>query len=198
MTEALAMSPGYHTGPWRIDEVLALPEDGMRHELVEGRLVVSPVPANPHQVAGKRLERLLDEGAPPELEAMREINLRIGADLLIPDVMVADVEVLTGPGQFVDPTDVVLVVEILSPGNSKFERAWKPQRYAEAVIPFYVEVDLIDGPRISFQELQGKDYVEIAYAARGGRLHVERPFELDFDPGDLAGPPGQRVRRTPA
>ena len=38
MTETLAMPPNYHVGPWTIDEVTAMPEDGMRHELVEGRL----------------------------------------------------------------------------------------------------------------------------------------------------------------
>jgi hypothetical protein len=112
----------------------------MHYELVEGRLVMTAAPANPHQMAGKRLERLLDEAALPEFEAMRRVSLRIGDDLLVPDVLVATAEVLSGPEQSVDPSGTVLVVEI----------------------------------------------------------HVERPFELDFDPGDLAGPPGQRVRRTPA
>ena len=124
MTEALAMPQDHYAGRWTVDEVLALPEDGMRRELVEGRLVESPVPAKPHQMAGKRLEKLLDDFAPLELEAAREINLRFEADLLIPDVMVAATEVLAGPGHFVEPADVVIVVEILSPGNSKFERAW--------------------------------------------------------------------------
>ncbi|MGH3376743.1 MAG: Uma2 family endonuclease [Actinoallomurus sp.] len=191
MTEALAMPHDHYAGRWTVDEVLALPEDGMRRELVEGRLVESPVPAKPHQMAGKRLEKLLDDFAPLELEAAREINLRFEADLLIPDVMVAATEVLAGPGHFVEPADVVIVVEILSPGNSKFERAWKPRRYAEAGIPFYVEVDLVDGPRVTFHELRGSDYVKISYASAGGRLHVERPFEVSFDPGDLVG-----VRRS--
>jgi Uma2 family endonuclease len=188
MTEALAMPQNHYAGRWTVDEVLALPEDGMRRELVEGRLVESPVPANPHQMAGKRLERLLDECAPPELEAIREVNLRLEADLFIPDVTVAAAEVLAGPGQFVEAADVVLVVEILSPGNSRFERAWKPRRYAEAGVPFYAEVDLGDGPRVTFHELRGSDYVKIAYAPAGGRLQVERPFPVSFDPGDLVGP----------
>ncbi len=178
MAAAFAMSSNYRTGPWTIDDVLSLPEDGMRHEVVEGRLVVSPAPARPHQRAAKRLEWLLDDALPPRYAAMRELNLRIGADLLIPDVMVALTAVLTGPGRFVEARDVVLVVEILSPGNSTFERAWKPQRYADAGIPFYAEIDLVDGPRIGFHELRGRHYVEIAYAA----------FELSLDPADLVGP----------
>lgn len=187
MTEALAM-PHHYAGRWTIDEVVALPEDGMRRELVEGRLVESPVPAKPHQLAAKRLERLLDRFSPPEFEAIREVNLRIEADLLIPDVMVASADVLAQPGQFVEAADVSLVVEILSPGNSAFERGWKPRRYADAAIPFYLEVDLADGPRATCYELRGGDHVKSAYAAAGAHLHLERPFPMSFDPGELVGP----------
>lgn len=188
MTEALAMPHHHYAGRWTIDEVVALPEDGMRRELVEGRLVESPVPAKPHQMAAKRLEKLLDRLSPPELEAIREMNLRIGADLLIPDVMVAPPDVLAEPGQFVETVDAVLVAEILSPGNSVFERSWKPRRYAEAGIPFYVEVDLVDAPRVTFYELGGGEYAKLASATAGLRLRVERPFPLSFDPGELVGP----------
>jgi Uma2 family endonuclease len=189
MIEAVVTSLSHHrTGPWTIDEVLSLPEQGMRHELIEGRLVESPVPANPHQMAGKRLERLFDDAAPPELEANREVNLRIGADLLIPDVMVASAEVLGGQGRFVEPADVILVAEILSPGNSKFVRAWKPQRYAEAGIPFYVEVDLTGAPRVTFLRRHGMDYVTFAGGEAGRRLRAAEPFAMEFDPGVLTGP----------
>ena len=44
MTEALATPAYYHAGPWTIDEVLELPDNGMRFELVDERLVVSSVP----------------------------------------------------------------------------------------------------------------------------------------------------------
>ena len=33
---------------WTRDEVLALPDDGMRHELFDGELVVTPAPAYRH------------------------------------------------------------------------------------------------------------------------------------------------------
>lgn len=139
-------------------------------------------------MAGKRLERLLDESLPPGPEAIREVNLRFEADLLIPDVMVAGTKVPAGSGQYVEPAEVVLVAEILSTGNTRFERAWKPRRYAEAGIPFYVDADLVDGPGVTFHELRGSDYVTFAYASAGCVLHVERPFEVRFDPGDLVGP----------
>jgi hypothetical protein len=160
----------------------------MRYELVEGRLVTTPGPTKPHQMAGKRLERLLDGVAPPEFEAMRTVSLRVGADLLLPDVMVAAAEVLSDPGQSVDPSDAVLVVEIFSLGDSKFERAWKPQWYAEGGIPFYMEIELATMPRIIVYALRGTEYVRIADARAGETLKLSEPFEMSFDPGDLVGP----------
>jgi hypothetical protein len=108
MTEALAMPPNY-VGPWTIDEVAVMPEDGMRHELVEGRLVVSPVPPPLHQNAGQRLIRILYAAAPLEFEVSPETNIRIGADMFIPDVMVARAESLSAPGSlYAEPKEVEL------------------------------------------------------------------------------------------
>lgn len=189
MTEALAMPQEDHVGPWTIDEVAVPPENGMRYELVEGRLVVSPVPPPPHQTAGKRLIRILDAAAPLEYEASPETNIRIGDDLLIPDVMVARSDGLCEPGRlYMDPKDVILVAETISPGNSKFERMWKPQRYAEGGIPYYLEIELPVAPRVVVSELRGKEYVRIADARAGETLMLTEPFVVSFDPAELVGP----------
>ncbi|GAA0326319.1 hypothetical protein GCM10010151_15370 [Actinoallomurus spadix] len=84
MTEAFAMPPDHHRTSWTIEEVLALPENGMRQELFEGRLVESPVPPPSHQNAGQRLIRLLYPAVPPDYEVTPETNIRIGPDLFIP------------------------------------------------------------------------------------------------------------------
>lgn len=195
MTEAFAMPPDeyrmpdhYRTTPWTIDEVLALPDNGMRRELLEGRLLESPVPPKSHQMASKRLERLLDDAVPPGLEAIREVNLRIGADLFNPDVMVGDAASLAAPGPFMEAGDVTLVAEILSPGNTAFERAWKPQRYADGGIPFYLEVELGGVPEATAYELRGKGYAKVTDAHAGERLKLAEPFTIDFDPAELVGP----------
>jgi Uma2 family endonuclease len=190
MTEALAMPPDYHAGrPWTIDEVLAMPDDGMRHELIDQKLVVSVVPPPPHQNAGQRLIRILYAAAPVEFEVSPETNLKIGEDLLIPDVMVARSEALSVPGSlYVDPKDVIFVAEVLSRGNTRFERVWKSQRYAEGGIPFYAEVELTGAPRVVCYELRGKGYVKIVDAHAGERVRLTEPFGLDFDPADLTGP----------
>ncbi|GAA4628798.1 hypothetical protein GCM10023196_046680 [Actinoallomurus vinaceus] len=55
MTEASARPPVPYRTRWTIDEVLALPESGMRQELVAGRRVESPNPPNSHQWVAKQL-----------------------------------------------------------------------------------------------------------------------------------------------
>jgi Uma2 family endonuclease len=188
MTEAFAMPPDHYRTSWTIEEVLALPENGMRQELIEGRLVVSPVPPKPHQWAAKCLERLFDDASPAGLAANREVNLQLGADLLIPDVMVGSVDALSDAGQCMDAADVTLVTEILSPGNTAFERAWKSQRYAEGGIPFFMEVELSGVVQVAVYELRGRGYAKIAAAHAGEMLKLAEPFELSFDPAGLVGP----------
>jgi Uma2 family endonuclease len=188
MTEALAAPAYYHAGPWTIDEVLDLPDNGMRYELVDERLVVSSVPAPRHQRAARRLANLLEAGAPLDLESSIEVNLRIGVELLIPDVVVAASASL-GHVRVVDSADVRIVVEVLSPGNTKFDRAWKPQRYAEGGVPIYLEVELegAGAPRVTAFELRGKGYVPIAEARAGELLELTEPYDIRFDPAELAG-----------
>lgn len=188
MTEAFAMPPDHYRTSWTIEEVLALPENGMRQELIEGRLVVSPVPPNPHQWAAKQLERLFDGAAPPGIAANRDVNLRLGADLLIPDVMVGSVAALSGADPCVNAADVTVVAEIISPGDTAFERAWKSQRYAEGGIPFFVEVELSGIVQVTVYELRGRGYAKIAGAHAGETLKLAEPFEVSFDPAELVGP----------
>ncbi|MCO5993538.1 Uma2 family endonuclease [Actinoallomurus rhizosphaericola] len=188
MTEAFAMPPDHYRTSWTIEEVLALPENGMRQELIEGRLVVSPVPPKPHQWAAKQLERLFDAAAPPGTAANREVNLQLGADLLIPDVMVASVAALSDDGSSMNAADVTMVAEILSPGNTAFGRAWKSQRYAEGGVPFFMEVELSGIVQVTVAELRGRGYAKIADAHAGEMLKLAEPFELSFDPAELVGP----------
>lgn len=50
-----------HPDPFTVDDVSALPEDGMRHELLDGTLLVSPPPSVRHQFAAHRLVQILAE-----------------------------------------------------------------------------------------------------------------------------------------
>jgi Uma2 family endonuclease len=54
-----------HRGPWRFDEVAALPDDGRRYEVVDGVLVVTPPPTQRHQLIGSVLLHQLAPACPP-------------------------------------------------------------------------------------------------------------------------------------
>ncbi len=49
-----------------IDELLALPEDGMRHELLDGVHVVTPAPTRVHQRVLRRLDHALHRHIGPD------------------------------------------------------------------------------------------------------------------------------------
>jgi hypothetical protein len=95
--------------------------------------------------------------------------------MFIPDVMVASSESLSVPGSlYVEPKDVILVAETISPGNGG--------------IPFYLELELPGTPRVTVYELRGAEYVRVADARAGETLRLTEPFAVSFDPGDLVGP----------
>lgn len=56
------------TEDWTVDDLANLPDEGLRYELVDGMLLVSPAPRLVHQRAGGRLFRLLAAACPAHLE----------------------------------------------------------------------------------------------------------------------------------
>ena len=54
--------PSRETAVTTIEELLALPDDGLRHELLDGVHVVTPAPELPHQAVLGAFWRALDRG----------------------------------------------------------------------------------------------------------------------------------------
>ncbi len=55
---------------WTVDDLDRLPDDGLRYELLDGILLVSPAPTRRHQRAVWQLGLLLQAPCPPELEVL--------------------------------------------------------------------------------------------------------------------------------
>lgn len=132
-----------------LEEWEALPEDsGMRLELAEGMLVMSPMPRSWHQKAGMRLSHRLDESLPQQLTALIETEVVLARTPLTirqPDVVVTHTELYeTNPARY-NPADILLAVEILSDGTRRVDRILKFSEYAEAGIPQYWILD-VDPP----------------------------------------------------
>ena len=128
---------------WTVERVLALPDDGFRHEVVDGEHLVTPAPRAPHQVALSELEALL---RPYVKEHALGRVWRSPADLVF------DLHTLMQPDLFVttkrnvrtwtEALPLRLAVEVLSPSSARADRIVKRRRLQRAGVPEYWIVDL--------------------------------------------------------
>ena len=162
----------------------ALPEDESHHiELVEGAFLVSPKPALKHQLAAKRLGTWLDEQLPHDVVAVPEIDVLINPvppiTVRAPDMVIVPTERALEYPKRVDPDDVLLAIEIVSPGTRRMDRMLKPIEYADAGIPHYWLLEL-DAPiaLMAFTLVDG----EYRHVAGGtGKVEVLSPFPVTLD-----------------
>lgn len=155
------VTPLWPQGLITLAEWDALPtEEELRLECNEGVLVVNPSPRLGHQVATVRLVRLLQDQLPQWLVApdvdvlLREVPLTIRA----PDLVVIRRELLAHDPLRLRAPDVMMAVEVMSPGSRRTDRITKRSEYAEAGIPTYWVVDLESREITCLQEPDGEDY----------------------------------------
>jgi Uma2 family endonuclease len=129
-----------------IEELLALPHDGLRHELLDGVHVVTPAPELLHQaVLGEfayALRRAL-EGNDELVLFTSPADVTLGPRTLVqPDLFVVRKE----PGRRLKRWSEVgvpaLAVEFLSPGTAARDRGAKRRIYQRAGVPEYWIADL--------------------------------------------------------
>lgn len=170
---------------WRLADLAQfLQENGFRHEIIEGELIVTAAPARPHGVVAARLvgdlNVLLKENYPSWSLMPQPINLELETDDTTfhcePDLSIFD-----------QPFDAVLadeellpaiVIEIVSPGNPENDDVRKGQAYAEMGILEYWIVD----PRhntVTFLQLAGKDGKAWHERIEGSRLIAQ--FSVDVE-----------------
>lgn len=166
--------------PLTEDDLEELPSDGHRYELVDGVLVVTPAPSEPHQSAVVALAVLLAGLCPPELKLLvAPFDVRLAADTVLqPDVLVCRRGDLTRRNL---PASPVLAVEVLSPSTRRIDLALKRSRYEAAGCPSYWVVDP-DVPSIVAWELHGSAYVEAGHAQGTDTLRLELPFAVELTP----------------
>lgn len=169
-----------HTGPWTLDEWLALPEGPPYAELVDGLLVMSPVSAYRNQRLMLRLVRQLEAVIPPAYEVMPDSNVGLGGDrALIPDFCVIDRPGFDGI--ILPARHVLLVGEVMSPSTRLYDRTTKRALYAEAGIRYLLMVDpSCQPPSAVCYELLDGDYAEHA-RSEDGLLGLDRPFPVRLD-----------------
>jgi Uma2 family endonuclease len=128
---------------WTRAEVLALPDDGMRHELFDGELVVTPAPRRTHEIVVLSLYQMLQ----PYVMAhalgwlsplLADLPLR-GGQVAQPDLFV--LPHLQFDEDWGNAPVPLLVVEVLSPSTARHDRGLKRRSYQKAGVPEYWIVD---------------------------------------------------------
>ena len=174
MTTARTAIP---SGPWTVDDLDDFPEgDTTRYELIDGALLVSAEPSLQHQRVNAVLLRLLQDAAPPELEVLLPVDVRLSPFRQIaPDVTVVRRQDLSA--KHVDDVPL-LVVEVQSPSTRAVDLTLKRQVLQEAGVPSYWLVDPLELV-LTVLDLQDGFYVE-RFRGRG-RYEASAPFPVVVD-----------------
>lgn len=127
------------------DDLVKLPDDGLRHEIIDGMHVASPSPIPRHQDASRHIQfALYRQIELPRLGKVYNapVDLELDeTDIVVPDIVV----VLTKSRDIITDSHLKgipdLVVEILSPSTSGRDRGIKRALYERTGIGEYWVVD---------------------------------------------------------
>jgi Uma2 family endonuclease len=170
--------------PLTYQDLEDLPDDGRRYELIDGSLVVTPVPAPVHQLIVGALSRLLWSArragtvvltAPVDFVPQPTTSLQ-------PDVVVVE-EGEISEARLTRPP--LLVVEVLSPSSRRHDQGSKRLAYAAAGVPFYWLVDPEPPVTVTALRLAGDDYESVAEVRGDEDLVAEEPLSVSLVPARL-------------
>ena len=187
------LSPGRWPDPhtihtrWTAADLETLPDDGLRYEIIDGALVVSPAPRPGHQVVSANLYDALRPAVPPGFKLLfAPVDWRpTETNSLQPDLILAPAGAL---GDRAIEALPLLVVEILSPSSRTLDRVTKFHVYAEAGVPQYWIVDPgsdTSDPSVEVYDLADDEYRLQARATGATELVVSGPISVTVTPSDL-------------
>jgi Uma2 family endonuclease len=182
--------------PLTIAEYSALGETESGYtELVEGSLLMSPSPTPNHNFASGRLLLQLHPQLPGQIDVIQDVDIDLELDLpegpgnsRRPDLVLTHRDArlrVSKEGGLLRASEVLVAIEIVSPGSRRTDRVIKRGEYADAGIPHYWIVDL--EPPVSLIEchLAG----EFGYADSGevtGQFTTTEPIGLRLDLDQLS------------
>jgi Uma2 family endonuclease len=183
----------YPLGPTTVEDWLAedQPADGSRLELIWGYLHMTPAPGGPHQYAAGELfvalRAAIRDAGRKDLHALPGVAVKINTAFrtgVIPDVVVVSTDI--DHASF-DPEDVVLAVEVWSPGNRREERDTKIAGYAAARVPYLwlVELPKAKSARFWGYRFVNNKYRQEVYVSAGETIAVPAPVPVTIDTSTL-------------
>lgn len=159
-------------------------------ELIGGRLLMSPSPRPGHNKASHRLLSQLEQQFPKGVDGVQDIDVDLGLAppdepgySRRPDIVVARREAFTRverEGDIVHADEILVVVEIVSPGSRRIDNVDKRGEYADAGIPAYWIVDLA-GPVSLVACHQAGEFGYQDSGAVTGTYTASEPFPVTID-----------------
>ncbi len=132
------------TGKLTYADYLLMPNDGCRHEVIDGRHRMNPAPLPGHQTASRMIQyQLMTQIEIPGFGQVfnAPVDLQLGEhDIVQPDlVMVLAGNWIIKPNRIHGVPD--LIVEIVSPSTQHLDRGAKKRLYQRVRVPEYWIVD---------------------------------------------------------
>jgi Uma2 family endonuclease len=177
MTAAMSDTPPAEG--WTTDDLDVLPEDGVRRELLDGVLHVSPSPTDIHQIIAGRLMVALEDTCPDYMQVTQAVEVRINPRRsFIPDVLVATDDAARRRSRFYAPHEVVLAIEIVSPTSQSMDRVMKPALYAKAGIPYYWRIETDEAITVHTYKIDPEDEVYLPFGTFTDVISAEQPWTI--------------------
>ena len=165
---------------WTVDMLDALPDDGNRYEIIDGELFVTPSPAGVHQFVvlalAARLRAYVHAGSvarvvisPSDVRRPDRKRNRVQ-----PDVFVIKLRDGRYPPDPFELADVLLAIEVVSPGNPQYDYQTKRVLYLGSGVPEYWIVDPM-----------ARTIARWRSAADRGELQVDR---IEWQPAGVDAP----------
>lgn len=177
-----------------LQEYLQLGETDERTELVEGRIIVASSPTFIHNNAMSALHRQLRQQLPREFVVAQDIDVDMElappdkpGTCRRPDLFIlhrAAVERVRREGGVARASELLVVVEIISPGSQRTDRMIKLDEYARAGIPHYWIIDTTDPVSMLACHQAGP----FGYRDSGditGKYEISEPFNALIDLNEL-------------
>ncbi|XVU26190.1 Uma2 family endonuclease [Actinoplanes sp. CA-054009] len=168
---------------WTSSDLEQFPEDGVRRELFDGVMHVTPSPSSIHQSLAAFLTVALAQSCPEHLFVSQANEVELTPDrVYIPDLLVIKFEVAkSGRGKF-PASNVVLVAEIVSPSTKGADRITKPTGYAHAGIPYFWLIETLDGLEVTTFELnrETRSYEETGVFSGDDTIRVGQPWAIEI------------------
>jgi Uma2 family endonuclease len=172
--------------PLTVADLADLPDDGRRQELIDGSLLVTPVPGWAHQAVVGALFALLHGTRPPGLRVVGgpfafrpEDSTELRPDLVV-----------TRFGDLLQshlPVAPLLAVEVESPSTRRIDRMLKFAAYQDyGVASYWLVVPDPAAPTLSAYDLVDGRYVGVATVTGDEAFEATLPFPVTVVPARLA------------